>query len=336
MLNELVFSSHNEIKVWSRHFYAMGINVVPAYAMSKTAFGAWGYAKVTGRVPSKALGVLFAVPCNLALITGKTSANLFGFECDSQATFQEIITRTVAAGLPVFAQWTGGGRGGGHVFFKCADGVVTNLREGQLLHLPDLGVRSEGNYLIGPGSRLPTGVYRLYEGNTTQEIPTASLAELQQILPELTLARTPRRRKAKARQTLHPGTRQYLDGKPGSDEYHIHLYAAASDPARSGRFSRAPPRSICPVDGSPSPVYAEGIMRKIDLDRLIHIRLIRLETEHYDEIRTLTDKLLWDSRIHPEEYVEKAFRRFLAEGYRAARQRFRVIDGLFEMFFGDE
>lgn len=228
-------SQHNlPINILARRFWDMGVNVVPAYALSKTAFKAWGYAKVTGRLPRFVLGLLFSVSCNIALITGKTSQNMFGFDLDDRATFLYIIERCEAAGLPIYAAWSGGEHGGGHVYFKCSDGVIASLREGQLKHLPKLGIRSEGQYLIGPGSRLSTGTYRLYEGNTANEIPTITLAQTQQVLPEASLAKKSFRTKARASQQLHPGTATYLAGCSQDNHYHTHLFAAACDLSASG------------------------------------------------------------------------------------------------------
>lgn len=239
-MNELPTSEHSspsQTKVMAYGFYQMGVNVVPAYWMSKVAFGAWGYAKITGRLPFPALSLLFSVPCNLALITGETSGNLFGGDCDSRASFLKVIQRVLEEGLPLFAQWSGGERGGGHVLFKYADGTVVQIKEGDLVDFPEVGIRSEGNYLIGAGSCLPTGTYRLYEGNTVDEIPTLSLEILRWVFPQLDLAQKSCRTPARSTPRLHPGTTQYLAGVPGDDLYYRQLYAAACDLTANGYAS---------------------------------------------------------------------------------------------------
>lgn len=76
-------------------------------------------------------------------------------------------------------------------------------------------------------------------------------------------------------------------------------------------------------------------MRHRDLSHIIYIQLVRLELEHYEQIWTVEGNRLWDSRDNPGERVEDAFRRFLSEGYRAARRRVTTTTNEFELYFGD-
>src|SRR5688572_3320809 len=75
----------------ARWFHEIGGNVFPLVRGTKNGFPyPWGRLTYT-RLPAEALHFIFAGSCNLALMMGATSQNLFVLDCETPSAFQNCI-----------------------------------------------------------------------------------------------------------------------------------------------------------------------------------------------------------------------------------------------------
>lgn len=120
--------------------------------------------------------------CNLAIMTGRTSRNLFVIDCESAATYKLIGDQLDALGI-AFWSVTSPGRqhaGGGHIYLLSSDGELVNIPAGTHRQLE---VWANRHYVLAPGSLHPeplTSRAPLYEWDRHdgQDIPSVSLHEL--------------------------------------------------------------------------------------------------------------------------------------------------------------
>ena len=161
----------------------MGLNVIPFPIASKTPYanGHKMFLKQWGafyqRLGRDGLRIAFAGECNIAVIMGRTSGNLFVVDCESPDSFKYHLGETAARNIPVFAAKTARG---GHLYFKMKEGIVQPMGAGTMEKFGFNQVEIRGGssqYVITPPSIHDTGVKYEWCGAAT-EIPTVTKAQV--------------------------------------------------------------------------------------------------------------------------------------------------------------
>lgn len=178
-----------------RQFYELGFNPIPMKGYSATpAFSEWSYYHAT-RLQWSVLDQ--ALPGNnLAVVTGRTSLNLFVIECFGDHSYQELVTK-----LGEWAKWTVQTPNSYQIWLLSKDGEIKNSD-----HRAEIALRQEeawkgqyrvlGNrsFVLVPPSVGEDGSLYLWtkrEGNLPPEI---SQAELHVRIPGIWLRHVPRPR----------------------------------------------------------------------------------------------------------------------------------------------
>jgi hypothetical protein len=154
--------------------YFLGLNVFPQPPYQK---GGWPWKPLQyTRVHPMLLAVLFENYCNLAVMTGRTSGNLFVLDCESKETFEKQGELLRKHNIPIYSVLTNGERDGGHYYFRCRNGEVQNIRSKDL---PDLEIRGERCYVLAPPSVHPTtGVLYQWHERQTPLPPIVDISQL--------------------------------------------------------------------------------------------------------------------------------------------------------------
>lgn len=215
----------------------MGLNVFPQPHAQK---GGWPWKPLQyTRVHPLLLTLLFDGYCNYAVMTGRTSGNLFVIDCETRDTFEEQAYMLHRHGIPMYSVLTGGPKGGGHFYLRCINGEIANIPPSK--EMKDLEVRGSRCYVLAPPSVHPvSGFHYEWHHRQTKHIP---VVDIQQI-PWLPLTLT-------NRQALYREDRLYLHG---SDEILRNLakstinfiYAGAPEGTRNNRFFAA----LCDMIGN--------------------------------------------------------------------------------------
>lgn len=122
------------------------------------------------------MAFVFRGRCNIAVVTGETSGNLFVIDCETETTYALHKQAVLARGLPLYAVQSGSTRGGGHIYFRSAAGPVQNIATGTL---PDTEIKGHSGYVVGEGSKHPDGGwYRRDPDSTTKEVPTIMVSAI--------------------------------------------------------------------------------------------------------------------------------------------------------------
>src|SRR5688572_11611689 len=155
----------------ARRFHLLGCNVFPLRRGTKNGFPyPWGRLTYT-RLPAEGLHHLFAGPCNLAVMMGAISQNLFVLDCETRTAFERCIHELEGRSIPICAVQTARG---GHLYLR-ETGVVQNISSGTI---PDLEVRGTGSYVLLPPSLHPGG--SLYRFDRWEQ-PALPLVDIRQL-----------------------------------------------------------------------------------------------------------------------------------------------------------
>lgn len=151
--------------------HELGFNVFPVPHAKK---GGWPWRQFQyTRVHPKHLLPLFEGRCNLAIMTGRTSHNLFVIDCETEAAFRAQGQKLCQANIPIWSVRSGGG---GHYYLRCTEGEVANIHNHQL---KDIEIRGNRCYVLAPPSVHPdTGVIYQWgerEGNIPPEVSLAAI-----------------------------------------------------------------------------------------------------------------------------------------------------------------
>lgn len=154
--------------------FSDGLNVFPQVFASKRGYP-WQRLQYT-KLNRTFIYLLFAGRCNLAVMMGKTSGNLFVIDCETKKAFSKMRSKLRKAGIPVYASRSGGRRGGGHFYLRSKDGEVANAKAkpGQ-----EFEIRGNRCYVLAPPSTHPDGKYYSWEHDPgVATIPEVSLDQL--------------------------------------------------------------------------------------------------------------------------------------------------------------
>jgi len=210
--------------------YNLGLNVIPIPPARK---GGWPWKPLQfTRLPASTLIPLFSGQCNIAVMCGKTSDNLFVIDCETKEAFEEQGQKLHARNIPYWSVKSGGAGGGGHYYLRCEDGEIENIPSGEI---SDVEIRGNRCYVLAPPSIHPdTGAFYHWEKREGQEIPRVRLEELDW----LPLKLTSKTRKSPVHQSNHSNlsrkTQEFIAHGAQIGERNNRLFAAACDMAGNG------------------------------------------------------------------------------------------------------
>jgi predicted transcriptional regulator len=207
------------------NLYDLGLNVFPVPYGKKAGYP-WQMMQYT-RLNPEDIYPLFRDQCNLAVMTGRTSGNLFVIDCETKDTFEyhEILLKD--ANIPIWAVRSGGSRGGGHFYLKCRDGEVKGVKSGER---NDYEVRGNRCYVLAPPSLHPVS-RRLYEWHEreTPEPPTVSLDQVNWLALTLTKDSPKNPKTPQLYSELSSSTRDFIFTGAVEGERNNRLFSAACD-----------------------------------------------------------------------------------------------------------
>jgi hypothetical protein len=133
----------------AQELHALGLNVFPQPLGQKGGYP-WKPMQYT-RLLAEDLPAVFAQRCNVAVMVGRTSGNLFVLDCESERVFSRLCDAVRARGIPLWAAQTARG---GHIYMRSGAGVVKSIAPGRI---PEIEVRGQGGYVLAPPSVHPDG-----------------------------------------------------------------------------------------------------------------------------------------------------------------------------------
>lgn len=115
---------------------------------------------------------LFSGYCNIGVMCGRTSRNLFVIDCESPAALEHHIAHMQARHIPL---WVSETQRGGHIYLLCADGEVSNISPAIMR---DAEIKGTKGYVLAPPSMHPSkkAYTWLYKEGT--EPPTVSVSQI--------------------------------------------------------------------------------------------------------------------------------------------------------------
>lgn len=134
--------------------YDAGFNVFPQPIGHKGGLP-WKrlqYSRLSRNDKNYGLRNLFAGECNVAVMCGITSNNLFVLDCESIEIFHYHLQQMIDRKLPIWAVKTARG---GHIYLCAENGEVHNIELGILT---DTEVKARNGYVLAPPSIHPSGV----------------------------------------------------------------------------------------------------------------------------------------------------------------------------------
>lgn len=158
----------------AHRLYSIGLNVFPQPYGRKAGYPwkPFQYTRLHPDDPHVGVDALFSGRCNVALMCGRTSGNLFVIDCESETDFQYHRAQAQARGIPL---WTVGTARGGHLYFRCIEGEVANIASGTL---PNAEVRGCRCYVLTAGSLHPSGVIYHWHDQDGDAPPLVSLGQI--------------------------------------------------------------------------------------------------------------------------------------------------------------
>lgn len=234
LLEKSAVSNQTPTQRTAKQLYLLGFNVLPIPYAQKGGWP-WKNSQFT-RLPAESIAHLFAGKCNIAVICGKTSQNLFVIDCETAVTFAEQGRKLRENNIPIWSIHSGGAKGGGHYYLRCADGEIENIQSGTL---KDVEVRGNRCYTLLPPSVHPdTGALYQWDEQQTLEPPYVHLEEINW----LPLRLTQKNRKPNSTVTsekaafnnLARKTCDFISNGAPIGERNRRLFAAACDMAGNG------------------------------------------------------------------------------------------------------
>jgi hypothetical protein len=150
--------------------YDAGLNIFPQPHGSKGGYP-WKrlqYSRLARDHHDYGLQTLFAGECNLAVMCGRTSGNLFVIDCESAESLAYHISQIRERRIPLWAVQTARG---GHIYLRAADGEVQNIEPGVL---PEAEIKGCNGYVLAPPSVHPSGVVYQWLAREGDEPPTVN------------------------------------------------------------------------------------------------------------------------------------------------------------------
>jgi hypothetical protein len=161
-----------------QQLFDLGFNVFPQ-PLGKKAGLPWQklqYTRLHRDHARYGLPALFNSRCNVAIMCGKTSDNLFIIDCETLEAFNHHLLQMRQRQIPLWAVKTARG---GHIYLRCKEGEVANIDSGVV---PNTEIKGCRRYVLAPPSVHPNGdVYQwiAQEGHTPPSIKLEAIDWLQ-------------------------------------------------------------------------------------------------------------------------------------------------------------
>ncbi len=241
--------------IMAKKLHRLDFNVFPLPAGKKGGFP-WKSLTYT-RLQDMHLPFLFKFQCNIAVMMGRTSGNLFVIDCETEAALKEHVKNFRLAGIPIWMVKTNGKGNGGHLYLRCAEGEVENIRS---VNGRNFEIRGNGCYVLCPPSVHPdTGAFYEWGVRETETPPTVKLEQLHWLNLRLAQNRRPLEPK-NPHADLSAQTRDFLYNGAREGERNNRLFSAACDMHGNGySYSAVVKLLVTPASRSG---LAEGEIRK--------------------------------------------------------------------------
>lgn len=164
----------SQIQLEAYRLYDAGLNVFPQPHGQKGGYP-WKrlqYTRLERDDDDYGLAMLFAGECNMAIMCGHTSGNLFVIDCESPEAFAYHQEQTRRRHLPL---WTVETARGGHLYFRCTEGEVENIINGTL---PYTEIKGRQGYVLAPPSLHPSGITYHWCQQDGEEPPLVSASQI--------------------------------------------------------------------------------------------------------------------------------------------------------------
>jgi len=219
--------------------YSIGLNVFPQPYGSKSGYPWRGLQ--FARLNPDSLLLLFDGHCNVAVMCGRTSDNLFVIDCETEDAYHQQYRALKNADIPIWAVRTNGSGNGGHFYLRCKDGEVKGIRPGER---PGYEVRGNRCYVLAPPSMHPKTL-ALYQWSE-QETLRPPIVTLDQ-LPWLKLELTHSKRQIASTSPLSQKTRSFIANGAVEGERNNRLFEAACDLAGNQFDQHATTQLLLPI-----------------------------------------------------------------------------------------
>jgi hypothetical protein len=240
--------------------YAAGLNVFPQ-PLGKKEGCVWRFMQHT-RLRYDDLPEVFAGRCNIAVMVGRTSGNLFVLDYETEAGFRSAVTMLRMRRIPLWAVATARG---GHIYLRSAEGTLKSVASGKL---PGLEVRAQSGYVLAPPSIHPTGaIYQwiAQEGDAPPLVQPHIIDFLRNADGVPIALETVRPRSTRERPGMHDATKEYLSHGHSLPEGQRHeAFRRACNNFRDMGYDRADmERRLVPI------AQASGLTDQRELERMM-------------------------------------------------------------------
>jgi len=164
----------SEIQQTAFALHDLGLNPFPLPHGKKGGFP-WKtlqYTRLDRNDEEYGLLMLFSGDCNIGIMCGRTSQNLFVIDCESSDILDFHIRQLRQRNIPL---WVAETARGGHIYLLSDDGEVDNIPSGILY---DAEIRGRNAYVLAPPSIHPSGKAYEWLHQEGDKPPTVSIEQI--------------------------------------------------------------------------------------------------------------------------------------------------------------
>jgi DNA-binding transcriptional ArsR family regulator len=239
---QLPIAEISPIQETAMRLFMLGFNVFPVPYGRKGGYP-WAMMQYT-RLNAQDVYPLFRDNCNIAVMTGRTSSNLFVIDCETTVVFEHHKELLKAANIPIWAVRSAGRRGGGHLYLRCLDGEVKNIRAGER---KDVEIRGNRCYVLAPPSLHPD-TKRTYEWDIRESVDPPAVTASQVHWLGLSITKdSPKHFEPQPFSELSSPTRDFILNGASEGERNDRLFSAACDLSGNGYDEYDAQRLLIPV-----------------------------------------------------------------------------------------
>lgn len=160
--------------VESHVLFDQGLNVFPQPLGKKGGYPwrALRYTRLARDSKKASLREAFLGNCNLAVMCGRTSGDLFVIDCETPKALSHHMEQLRKRSIPLWVVKTARG---GHIYLRSTRGEVESIPAGVI---PDVEIRGAGGYVLAPPSLHPSGVcyeWLVREGSSIPQVDPARI-----------------------------------------------------------------------------------------------------------------------------------------------------------------
>ncbi len=169
--------THLELTETQRYalaLYDLGLNVFPQPLGKK---GGWPwkqlcYTRLERDHAHYGIERLFYNRCNIAIMCGRTSGNLFIIDCESAFALDYHTSQARERGI---ALWVVKTARGGHIYLRAKEGEVKNIESGQI---SEAEIKGQNGYILTAPSVHPDGTIYEWLYRETESIPEIHIKQI--------------------------------------------------------------------------------------------------------------------------------------------------------------